>query len=109
MIQIKTPRLIEASKSRVQAELALSTIDWKALPQLFAHLGSTMSPEHAAVVVNTTFEISSIVATRNALARIGDQHLRNPFKKIVSGVCAEIVGWTGSWLDLTDIISRIES
>ncbi|MCK9567512.1 hypothetical protein M0R72_01020 [Candidatus Pacearchaeota archaeon] len=39
----KTLALIKASQLREEAELALSAIDWKALPLLFKQLGSQLA------------------------------------------------------------------
>jgi len=100
--------LIKASKSRAQAELALSAIDWAALPLLFKQLGSQLAPEHEAAVANTTRDPASIIATRDALARVGDKN-RSPRRAVVRGLCAEIVGWTGAWLSLTDTVDRVMS
>jgi hypothetical protein len=108
----KTLALIKASKERIQAELALSAIDWTALPLLFKQLGNQLTPEYEKVIVNTTCNIKSILATRNVLVRIGD---RNRFpriigrqnsnhRKVVHELCSEIVGWTGAWLSLTDTV-----
>jgi hypothetical protein len=100
--------LIKASKSRAQAEFAISAIDWKALPRLFTQLGSQLAPEHEAAVANTTCDFASIIATRDALARVGDKN-RSPRRAIVRELCAEIVGWTGVWLSLTDTVDRVIS
>lgn len=104
----KTQALIKASQLRAEAELALSAIDWKALPLLFAQLGSQLAPEHEAAVINTTCDPASIIATRDALARVGDKN-RSPRRAAVRGLCSEIVGWTGAWLALTDTVDRVMS
>jgi hypothetical protein len=98
-----TNKLIAASKSKIQAELAISAIDWSHLSILFAQLGSQLSPEHESIIKQTTCSISSILATRDVLARVGDCNRRD----IVRALCTEIVGWTGAWLSLTDTVDRM--
>lgn len=100
--------LVNASKSRALAELAISAIDWAALPLLFRQLGSELAPAQSAVVMNTTCDLASILATRDALARVGDKN-RSPRRAVVRKLCAEIVGWTGAWLALTDTVDRVMS
>ncbi len=100
-----TNKLITASKSKIQAELAISAIDWNHLPVLFTQLGSQLAPEHESIIKQTTCDTSSILATRDVLARVGDRNRRD----VVRALCAEIVGWTGAWLSLTDTVDRVLS
>jgi len=78
----------------------LRAVDWANTPSLFAALGYSVSNLDAETLSNKECTVSTVIAKRNILSRIGDKARHN--SKIVEDLCVELVNLTGAALSFLD-------
>ena len=100
--QLLVQRLLLSEQEQRSSIDVLKGVDWPKIPALLQALGREVSPHDSETIATTDVDdIRSCIATRQVLSAIGDCS-----RGIVPGLCAEIVGWFGARLSLTDVAAR---
>jgi hypothetical protein len=100
--QLLVQRLLLSEEERRQSIDVLKAVDWPKIPSLLRTLGREINQRDVETIARTDIDdIRSCMATRQAFAAIGDRS-----RGIVPGLCAEIVGWFGARLSLSDVAAQ---
>jgi hypothetical protein len=100
--QLIVQRLLLSEQEQRSSIDVLKSIDWHQVPAILRALGREVSPHDTETIISTDVDsIRSCIATRQALSGIGDRS-----RGVVPALCAEIVGWFGARLSLTDVAAQ---
>jgi hypothetical protein len=100
--QLLVQRLLLADEQTRESIGVLQSIDWPKLPALLRALGREVSPRDTEIIIATDVDdIRSCIACRQVLSGIGDRS-----RGVVPALCAEIVGWFGARLSLSDVAAH---